>query len=221
METNSVNPLRDKKPHYLILVHEPWILKCLYSSAVLVLATWSYQITPFTCSVVAWENICTGQWQSSWQVETLHQYNQSGRSQKLGLNRRPGSNKVSKSDKGSHLDKEVKVRPKLGTYLILPAFYPSNPNAGEDYWAPQELQAHSYRFQLLWGDWEMDGFTAAASKQGTRGERTTLLTTQTKDQPLHSYSHTKQQLNLISQLSPPSYRVLSGWPCSPYHCCTF
>lgn len=70
----------------------------------------------------------------------------------------------------------------------------------------------------------MDGFTAAVGKQGPRGERTALLTTQTKDQRLHSY--TKQQLNFTSQLSPPSYRVLSGCPWFPYHiaalkCCTF
>lgn len=76
-------------------------------------------------------------------------------------------NKASKSDKGSHLDKEVKVRPKLGTYLILPAFYPSNPNAG-DYWAPQELRAHSYCFQLSRGAWKMDGFTAAHREPAVR-----------------------------------------------------
>lgn len=58
----------------------------------------------------------------------------------------------------------------------------------------------------------MDGFTAAAGKQGTRGGRTTLLTPQTKDQLLHSYSNTKQQLNFTSQLSPPSYEMLSGCP---------
>lgn len=47
----------------------------------------------------------------------------------------------------------------------------------------------------------MDGFTAAAGKQGPRGERTALLTTQTKDQlQLHKTTAQLHQPAVTSQL---------------------
>lgn len=67
-------------------------------------------------------------------------------------------------------------------------------------WAPQELQAHSDCSQLSWRDWKMNILAVAAHKLESRGERTTLLTTQTKNQLLHSHSYTEQQLNFTSQL---------------------
>lgn len=131
-----------QKPRYFILIHKPCSLERLYPSTVLLLLTWGSQITSFPNQIqLSYDFICVlllkgrilfGQQQSSQQVETPHLYNRSNKRQKVGLSRGPASNRITKSDRGSNSDKEVKVRPELDTYLILPAFYPSNPNTTED-----------------------------------------------------------------------------------------